>query len=313
LTPVSIMRRRRHRSSPLRLTCSRTVAYYRGVKGSQSDAYRKPDADGVFRGLADPSRRDLLDRLAERNGQSLRELCLGLEMTRQSVTKHLSVLEAAGLVTTERRGREKLHFLNAAPINDIADRWIGRYRGRAQALSDLKHALEESTMGQTDFVYITYIRTTPEQLWRALTEPDFIRSYFQGGGPESDWQVGSPVRWKMDAGDENHEWGQEVLVAEPNRKLSYSWHSYEPEMAAIFGFSDARLAELRTEPRSKVTFEIEPAGPVVKLTVRHDDFVPDSEMLKGISQGWPMILSRLKSMLETDAVAAPATSGAAEA
>jgi uncharacterized protein YndB with AHSA1/START domain/DNA-binding transcriptional ArsR family regulator len=268
--------------------------------------------DAVFHALADLSRRDLLDRLASRSGQSLRELCVGLEMTRQSVTKHLAVLEAAGVVAVERRGREKLHFLNAAPINDIADRWIGRYRRRAAALADLQHVLEDTTMGQTEFVYITYIRTTPEQLWRALTEAEFIRRYF-GGGPDSDWQVRSPIRWKMDAGDENHDWGQRVLVSEPPHTLSYSWHNYEPEMAAIFGWTDAQLAELRKEPRSKVTFEIEPAGPVVKLTVRHDDFVPDSEMLKGISQGSPMILSMLKSMLETDEVAAPVVTGATQA
>ena len=285
----------------------------RTMKGSSTGAYRRNDVDAVFRALADPSRRLLLDRLAGRNGQSLRDLCDGLEMTRQSVTKHLAVLEAAGVVTAERRGREKLHFLNAAPINDIADRWIGRYRGRAEALAELQHVLEDTTMGQTEFVYITYIRTTPEQLWRALTEPAFIRHYFEGGGPESDWQVGSPVRWKMNADDENHDWDQRVLVADPPHTLSYSWHNYEPEMAAIFGYSDVQLAELRKEPRSKVTFGIEPAGSVVKLTVRHDDFVPDSEMLKGISQGWPMILSRLKSMLETDEVAAPVASGAIQA
>ena len=102
-------------------------------------------------------------------------------MTRQSVTKHLAVLEAAGVVTAERRGREKLHFLNAAPINDIADRWIGRYRGRAEALAELQHVLEDTTMRQTEFVYITYIRTTPEQLWRALdrtrVHPPLLRGW----------------------------------------------------------------------------------------------------------------------------------------
>src|SRR5204862_5432419 len=108
--------------------------------------------------------RQLLDLLHDLNGQTLRELCSELDMARQSVTKHLAVLEAAELVTTQRRGREKLHYLNAAPINDIADRWIGRYRERARALADLKRALEDTTMPQTDFVYTTHIRTTPEQL-----------------------------------------------------------------------------------------------------------------------------------------------------
>ena len=123
--------------------------------------------DAIFRALADPSRRRLLDRLNERNGQTLRDLGSGLDMARQSVTKHLAILEAAGLVTTVRRGREKLHFLNPAPINDIAERWIARYdRGRVQALADLTHALEAQPMGETAFAYVTYIRTTPEKLWK---------------------------------------------------------------------------------------------------------------------------------------------------
>src|SRR4030095_2306081 len=105
-----------------------------------------PDMDDVFRALADPNRRRLLDSLNTRNGQTLRELCSGLDMARQSVSKHLAVLETANLVTTVRRGREKLHYLNTAPINDIGERWITRYeRERVRALADLKHALEEDT------------------------------------------------------------------------------------------------------------------------------------------------------------------------
>src|SRR6266498_2663371 len=109
--------------------------------------------DDVFKALADPSRRALLDRLNARNGQTLRELCAGLDMARQSVSKHLAVLEAANLVSTVWRGREKLHYVNGEPINAIADRWISRYdRERARALSDLKTALEQDTMTSTEFV-----------------------------------------------------------------------------------------------------------------------------------------------------------------
>jgi uncharacterized protein YndB with AHSA1/START domain/DNA-binding transcriptional ArsR family regulator len=255
--------------------------------------------DEVFKALADPSRRRLLDGLNERNGQSLRELCAGLDMTRQAVTKHLAVLEAANLVTTVRQGREKLHYLNAAPIHDITERWIGRYdRQRLNALSDLKQALEDP-VSQTEFVYVTYIQTTPERLWQALTDPAFIRRYFDGGGPESDWKVGSPVKWRMSAEDELHDWDQEVLAAEPNRRLSYSWHAWQPEMREFFEGTDEQFAEALKERRAKVTFEIEPAGSAVKLTVVHDDFAPDSQMLKAISGGWPSILSSLKSLLET--------------
>jgi DNA-binding transcriptional ArsR family regulator len=100
--------------------------------------------DAVFKALADVSRRQLLDRLHAQNGQTLGELCRGLDMTRQAVTKHLGVLEAANLVATARRGREKLHYINPVPINEIAERWIGKYeRHRLRALSELKRALEE--------------------------------------------------------------------------------------------------------------------------------------------------------------------------
>ncbi len=100
--------------------------------------------DDIFKALADPSRRLLLDRLQARNGQTLAELCQEMEMTRQAVTKHLALLEAANLVATVRRGREKLHYLNPVPIQEIYDRWIGKYeRHRVAALADLKRALEE--------------------------------------------------------------------------------------------------------------------------------------------------------------------------
>ena len=130
--------------------------------------------DEVFKALADPSRRELLDRLNARNGQTLQELCGGLEMARQSVSKHLAILEAANLVTTVWRGREKLHYLNAAPINAITERWINQYdRERVHALADLKSALEQQPMSSPGFVYTTYIQTTPERLWQALTDPAF--------------------------------------------------------------------------------------------------------------------------------------------
>src|ERR1700753_687954 len=136
--------------------------------------------DDVFRALADPSRRLLLDSLNARNGQTLRELSAGLTMARQSVSKHLGVLEAAGLVVTVRRGREKLHYLNAAPVNAIADRWISQFdRNRVRALADLKTALEETPMDdKPSFVYVTHIRTTPQRLWQALTEPAFTKRYW---------------------------------------------------------------------------------------------------------------------------------------
>ncbi|MGN9908452.1 ArsR/SmtB family transcription factor [Phytohabitans sp. LJ34] len=253
--------------------------------------------DEVFKALADPSRRRLLDRLNERNGQTLQELCAGLAMARQSVSKHLAVLEAARLVTTQRRGREKLHFLNAEPINAIADRWMNRYdRARADALADLKHALEEQTMDDR-FVYITYIKSTPERTWAALTDPAFTKRYW-GVALKSDWQVGSAVTWELDKVT-IADGGSVVLAAEPPRKLSYSWHTVTPEFVAAFGDDHDFLEKASAERRSKVTFDIEPAGDLVKLTVTHDDFDPGSVILGGVSEGWPPILSSLKTLLET--------------
>src|SRR5436309_2075590 len=209
-----------------------------------------PTMDDAFRALADPSRRLLLDALNERNGQTLRELCAGLDMARQSVSKHLAVLEAAGLVTTTWRGREKLHHLDAAPINAIAERWMTRYdRHRAGALADLKRALEATPMNE--FVYTTYISTTPEKLWQALTEPAFTRQYW-GVAFETDWKTGSPMIWTENGAKTSHP-EQVVLESDPYRLLSYTWQTFTDEWAAGNGIDAETLAKLREESRSKVT------------------------------------------------------------
>src|SRR5579862_355248 len=243
--------------------------------------------DEVFRALADPSRRLLLDSLNERNGQTLRELCSGLDMARQSVSKHLAVLEAANLITTVRRGREKHHYLNAAPINEIAERWITRYeQDRVHALADLKQALEDHPMDKPSFVYTTYIHTTPERLWQALTDPAFTERYW-GVALDSDWNRGSTVsirQWGLTIADPD----QVVLESEPYRRLAYTWHTFTPEWqeqaAAGVGFPKEFLERVAAEPRSKVAFEIDDLGGFVKLTVIHDGFEPGSEVLKTISQ-----------------------------
>jgi uncharacterized protein YndB with AHSA1/START domain/DNA-binding transcriptional ArsR family regulator len=254
--------------------------------------------DEVFKALADASRRRLLDSLNARNGQTLRELCTGLDMARQSVSKHLAVLEAANLVTTVWRGREKLHYLNAVPINAIAERWINQYdRERVRALADLKTALEQDAMTDTEFVYTTYIKTTPERLWQALTDPAFTRRYW-GVTFETDWKVGSTMTWKQD-GVTMADPAQVVLEYEPYRRLAYPWHTFTPEFAKSVGLSDEVFSKAANERRSKVTFTIEPVGQMVKLTVIHDDFEPGSTVLEMVSGGWPHLLSDLKTLLET--------------
>ncbi|MFC5803730.1 ArsR/SmtB family transcription factor [Streptomyces formicae] len=255
--------------------------------------------DEVFKALADASRRRLLDGLNARDGQTLRELCAGLDMTRQSVSKHLAVLEAANLVTTVWRGREKLHYLNAVPINAIADRWISQYdRERVRALDDLKAALEQEPMNDTpSFVYTTYIKTTPERLWQALTDPAFTRRYW-GVTLTSDWKPGSAMTWEQ-FGVTVSDPEQVVLESEPGRRLAYTWHTFTPEFATACGLSDELTARVSAEPRSKVTFEIEPVDDMVRLTVVHDGFPPQSAVREGVSQGWPAIVAGLKTLLET--------------
>lgn len=270
---------------------------------------RSEELDEVFKALGDPSRRRLLDGLNARNGQTLRELCAGLDMARQSVSKHLAVLESANLVTTVRRGREKLHYLNAAPINEIADRWITRYdMGRVSALADLKSALEDTAMQRPEFVYTNYIDTTPERVWQALTEPAFTSRYWNMTF-ETDWHPGSPMTW--------HHHGvalaapeQVVVESDPYRRLSYRWHTFTPELADAVGMDREVFAKAASERRSRVTFELEPVGEKVKLTVVHDDFEPGSVVLGLISGGWPKVLSDMKTMIETDQVLAAAAATA---
>jgi DNA-binding transcriptional ArsR family regulator/uncharacterized protein YndB with AHSA1/START domain len=254
--------------------------------------------DEAFKALADPSRRLLLDSLNERNGQTLRELCSRLDMARQSVSKHLAVLEAANLITTVRRGREKHHYLNAAPINEIAERWITRYeQDRVHALADLKRALEDTPVEKPSFVYVTYIQTTPERLWQALTEPAFTERYWSITF-DSDWKSGSAMTWHQ-RGVTIADPEQLVVESEPYRRLSYTWHTFSPEWAEALGLTDDARDRLSAEPRSKVTFEIEPLGDQVKLTVIHDGLEPGGLTGSLISQGWPRVLANLKTLLET--------------
>ena len=153
--------------------------------------------DASFRALADPSRRVLLDRLYERDGQALGELQTALpQMSRIAVMKHLRILEAAGLVVSHRSGRRRLHYLNPVPIRRIHDRWLDKFRARAaDVLLTLQAFMEEPTMGSdsTDrpsHISQIYIRATPAEVWRAITESEFTLQYYYGSTVESEWQRG---------------------------------------------------------------------------------------------------------------------------
>jgi uncharacterized protein YndB with AHSA1/START domain/biotin operon repressor len=235
--------------------------------------------DAVFRALADPTRRSLLDNLFNEDGQSLSALVEKLPMTRFGVMKHLALLEEAGLVVTRRRGREKLHFLNPVPIRLVHDRWVSKYTEPwAAALSDLKNKLEKKTMEK---VFEIYIKTTPERLWKAITDPEMRRKYTFGVVVASDWTPGS--RYQGTGGGKPIMEGENLEVVAPRRLVQ----SYR----ALWG------EDVKSEGSSRVTWEIEPVGDSCLLKVTHDQLGEDAN--SQLYGGWPMVLSGLKTLLET--------------
>ena len=236
--------------------------------------------DAVFKALADPTRRSLLDELFKQDGQTLSALEERLPMTRFGVMKHLRVLEEARLVSTKRRGREKLHFLNPVPIRLVHDRWVSKYAEPwAATLSGLKKTLEEDGMEK---VFEIYIKTTPERLWEAITDSEMRRRYNFGVGVTSDWTPGSSYEADHQAGGVLVE--GENLEVDPPRRLVQS-------MTALW--SD----DVKSEGTSRVTWEIEPVGSSCRLTVTHDQLRDGAN--GELYGGWPMILSGLKTLLET--------------
>ena len=154
-------------------------------------------------------------------------------------------------------------------------------------------------MSKPEFVYTTYISTTPERLWQALTDPAFTRRYWNSAF-DTDWQPGSAMTWD-NQGVRIADPEQVVLEADPYRRLSYTWHTFTPELATAIHLDEETYRQAAAEARSKVTFEIEPAGQQVKLTVVHDGFEPGSVVLQSVSTGWPQVLSGLKTLLESGA------------
>jgi uncharacterized protein YndB with AHSA1/START domain/DNA-binding transcriptional ArsR family regulator len=254
--------------------------------------------DPVFAALADPTRRLLLDQLFERDGRTLGDLVSAVPgMTRFGVMKHLRVLEAADLVTTRRVGRETHHFLNPVPIRRLHDRWLDKYRARAaDVLLDLQRSAEQmedlsmTTTLAPSFVSSVYIKASPETVWRAITESDMTVRYYYGSRVDSDWQPSSPYRMSRDGALQID---GVIVDADPPRRLVQTFHAVWDEA-------------VRADPPSRVTWELADAMPgVTRVTIVHEELAAGSATLEQVSGGWPLILSGLKTVLETGEVLAP--------
>ncbi|WP_430788725.1 ArsR/SmtB family transcription factor [Actinoplanes sp. G11-F43] len=255
------------------------------------------DMDKVFKALADPTRRRLLDDLRVEGGQTLGRLCARLAMTRQSVTQHLGVLEEVNLVGTVRRGREKWHYLNPVPLHEVRQRWIAPFEEpRLQVLDTIRREAEEPrkeggepAMGpigespmKPEYVYVTYIHASPERVWEALTSAD-LTGEFWGHSNVSDWRPGSSWEHRRTDGSDVADGGGVVLEVEPPTRL-----------VMTFGEAGAGAGP----EVSTVTFLIERHEDIVRLTVTHANLQDDGE-LREISSGWPAVMANLKSLLET--------------
>jgi uncharacterized protein YndB with AHSA1/START domain len=235
--------------------------------------------EDVYRAIADPTRRELMDELFRHDGQTLGELEGRFEMSRFGVMKHLKVLEEARLVVTRRRGRQKLHFLNPVPIRLVYERWVSKYAEPwAATLTDLKSELE-STMEK---VYEIYIRTTPERCWEAITTSAIRGKYTFGNDFTEDFTPGA--RYEMTNPKAGLLAEGEILEVDPPRRLVQSMHAVWGEDVAAEGFS-------------RVTWEIEQVGDSCRVLVTHDQLREAAN--DQIYGGWPMILSGLKTWLET--------------
>jgi uncharacterized protein YndB with AHSA1/START domain len=208
-------------------------------------------------------------------------------MTRFGVMKHLRILEAAGLLTTRRAGREKLHYLNTVPIQLVADRWISRYaRPFAHTLAALSTLEKEDSMHHVpQHVHEAVVRAGVQRVWDAITSPDETRRYYHGTAIESDFEPGSPVVYRSDDGTPQIE-GEIVEVDAPHRLV----------MSCRFLFDDDAAAE---RP-SRVTWDLTDQGDGLCLvTITHDDFDRGSATDRIVEGGWTLILSGLKTLIET--------------
>ncbi len=247
--------------------------------------------DAVFDALAHPVRRELLDRLREQDGQSLHALEAGLTMTRFGVMKHLKVLEEAGLVVTRKAGREKLHYLNPVPLQQVSDRWISRYAAPfVRTMVDLKDQLEGKTPAMSAVsaprhVYELLIGASAQAVWDIITDDSKTPLYQHFDmTSRTDWRVGGAITFFF---GETPMIVGEILAFEPPQRLTMSFSArWAPDVAA--------------DAPSRVTWEITALdNALCKLVLVHDGFAGDTATAKAVTGGWPETLSRLKTLAET--------------
>ena len=240
--------------------------------------------DSIFKALSDDTRRMLLDQLRTRDGQTLTELESTTGLSRFGVMKHLKQLEGANLILTHKAGRFKYHYLNAAPLQLLVDRWIEPLTQQplARAILDLGAELERNTpvTDKPDFMLETFIRTTPEKLWEALTSGDISKRYYIAGAaihgamePDTPYEYLTADGKVMLSGT--------VLAADPPKRL---------EMTFLPGWVGPNAKPSRN------VYEIEAVGDLTKLTILHFDLPAGQE---GLKEGWAKIAASLKSLLET--------------
>ena len=238
--------------------------------------------DSIFKALADPTRRLLLDSLRETPGQSLQDLEGQLEMSRFGVMKHLAVLEEAKLIVTHRKGRYKYHYLNALPLQEIMDRWTAPFLQRqARALTELKAKLEhDAVTGRPDFMMQIYIRCSGDALWDALTQAAAMAAY----------------HFACDRVEGNAILGRDTVFIMPDGSamLKQTTTALDPKSRIAMTFDPLFLGA--DVPSSHMAYRISPAGDLCKLTIEHYDIAPGQDSL---AECWARLATSLKTYLET--------------
>lgn len=244
--------------------------------------------DDIFNALAHPIRRGLLDRLRERDGQTLTELERNQPLTRFGVMKHLGVLEDAHLIVTRKVGREKLHYLNPLPIQEIADRWVSRFTAPfARTLSDLARAAQgkDTIMSAAPkHIWELFIRATPQEVWSILTDDTKPLWQHFNMTSRTEWVAGGTITFFV---------GDRPMIVGKVLEL-------DPPFRFVHSFSAQWSPDVAVDPASRVTWLLEAVGDnACKLTLTHDDFGGETATSKAITGGWPEALSRLKTLAET--------------